>query len=137
MKTSTFLLLTLLTTAAFIGCKKDNGFDNRDSFVATYSVTETWKENNVSQSKPAFTMSVEKSSQSVDKILLNNFANYSAGITAVATVKNNAITITQQTLSNSKTISGSGSLTDATLTITYTETQGSTSIVVTASAIKL
>lgn len=118
------------------GCQKDSDTDARDSFAATYSVTETWTENNVQQSKPAFSMTVEKSFQGNDMILLNNFGNYGAGNTVEAVVTANELTIDQQTLANSKIITGSGSIVNNTLTITYTETQGSISIVVTATGNK-
>ena len=127
----------LIAISAFAGCKKDSGLDVRDAFVATYSVAETWTENGKQLTKPAFTMSVEKSSQNSEKLLLNNFANYGAGITVEATLKNNVITIAQQTLPNLKGIIGSGTFTGTSLIITYTEVQGSTSIAVTAIANKL
>ena len=136
MRKTTFLLLMLLATASVSSCKKDKGPDVRDVFVATYSVLETWTENSIVLTKPAFTMSVEKSSQQPDLLLLNNFANYGAGITAEATVNGNKITIPQQTLSNSRVISGTGTLTDPNMTFTYTESINSVSIDITATAKK-
>ena len=126
----------LLAISVLPGCEAKINADIRDSFVATYSVTETWTENNKTVSKPAFTMSVEKSSQHEDMVLLNNFANYGTGITAEATVSGYFLTIPQQTLSNLKAITGTGTLTDPTLAFTYTETYNSISINITATAIK-
>ena len=136
MRKTIFITLVLLATTAFTGCNKKTEPDIRDSFVATYSVTETWTENNKTVSKPAFTMSVEKSSQHEDMVLLNNFADYGTGITAEATVSGYFLTIPQQTLSNLKAITGTGTLTDPTLAFTYTETFNSISINITATAIK-
>jgi hypothetical protein len=138
MKTTTFLELILLAIVSLTGCTKDNSTtDTRDVFVATYSITETWTENSKPLTKPAFTMTVEKATQHTDMLLLNNFANYGAGITVEGTVNESELTIVKQTLPNSKTISGSGTFTATSLTITYTENQGSTSIIVTATANKL
>ncbi|MCX6255077.1 MAG: hypothetical protein NTV31_11455 [Bacteroidia bacterium] len=136
MKTSTFLTLILLATVTFTGCKKDSTTDIRDAFVATYSVTETWTENSKTLTKPAFTMSVEKSSQHTDMVLLNNFANYGAGITAEATISGKNLTIPQQTLPNLKAIIGSGTLSETTLTFTYTESYNNISINISATAKK-
>lgn len=134
---SSVILITLFAIVAWTGCKKEKGPDIRDSFVATYNVVETWTENSKPLTKPAFTMSVELATQHDDMLLFNNFGNYGAGITVEATVKDTAITIAKQTLPNSKEISGSVSFTGTTLTITYTEVLGSTSIAVTATANKL
>lgn len=136
MKKDLLFILFLISLVISWGCQKDNGTDARDTFVATYSVTEKWTENNVPQNKPAFTMTVEKSFQGTDRILLNNFANYGAGNTVEAVVNANELTIEQQALANSKIITGSGSIVNNTLTITYTEILGSVSIVVTATGNK-
>lgn len=53
-------------------------------------------------------MYVEKSTKHTDMLLFINFANYGARISAEATVNGTKITIPQQTLSNSKVITGSG-----------------------------
>jgi hypothetical protein len=136
MKKNLLFMLFIITMVIPWGCQKDNDTDARETFVATYSVTETWSENNVPQNKPAFTMAIEKSFQGTDRILLNNFANYGAGNTVEAVVNANELNIEQQTLANSKIITGSGSIINNTLTITYTETLGSVSIVVTATGTK-
>jgi hypothetical protein len=128
--------IILLVATVWTGCKKDKSADIRDAFVATYSVTETWTENSQLLTKPVFSMSVEKSSQHIDRLLLNNFANYGAGVMAEATVNGKNITIPQQTLPNLKAIIGSGTLSDTTMTFTYTETSNSTSFSVSVSAIK-
>lgn len=130
-------VVILISISALTGCKKDSGLDIRDAFAATYSVAESWTENSKPLTKPAYTMSIEKSSINSEKLLLRNFGNYGAGITIEAMLKDKAITITQQTLPNSNGIIGSGAFTDAGLTFTYTETQGSASFVVTATAKKL
>ncbi len=129
-------VVTLIIINALTGCKKDRG-DGRDAFVATYNVAESWIENSKPLTKPAYTMSIEKSYVNSEKLLLRNFGNYGAGITIEAMLKDKTITITQQTLPNSNGIIGSGTFTDAGLTITYTETLGSASFVVTATAKKL
>jgi hypothetical protein len=136
MRKLAITLFLLAGSTAFLSCTKDSSPDIRDIFVATYSVTETWTENSKTLTKPAYSMSVEKSSQEAGKVLLNNFADYGAGITAEATISGNNLTIPQQTLSNLKAISGTGSLSGSTLSFAYTESYGSISISISASAIK-
>jgi hypothetical protein len=136
MKKSILVVIILLSIAVSPSCKKDKGPDVRESFVATYSVTETWTENGKAMTKPEFTMSIEKSSQYVNMILLNNFGNYGAGVTVDVTVSGNTITITQQTLPNLKEINGSGTLTENTLNFTYTESYKGVSFQITSIAKK-
>jgi hypothetical protein len=136
MRKTKFLALMLLATAALTGCEKKSEPDIRDIFVATYSVTETWTENSKTMSKPAFSMSIEKASLKSDVLLLNNFANYGAGITAEATISGYNMTIPQQTLPNLKAITGTGKTNGLTLTFTYTESFNSISIDITATATK-
>ena len=136
MRKTTFFASMLLAIALLPGCQAKIDTDIRDSFVATYSVTETWTENSKPISKPAYAMSVVKSSQNNDMLLLNNFADYGAGVTAEATISGYFLTIPQQTLTNSKAITGTGKLTDPTLTFTYSETYNSISIDITATAKK-
>jgi hypothetical protein len=120
------ILAVIISATAFIaGCKKDKAPDPREVFVATYSVTETWTENSQSMTKPSFTM-----------VLLINFADYGMGVTAEATISGTKITIPQQTLSNSRTISGSGTLSDPNLTFTYSETKNTITNSITATAKK-
>jgi hypothetical protein len=136
MKKNILLVIILLSIAVSSACKKDKGPDIRESFVATYSVAETWTENGKAMTKPDFTMSVEKSSQYVNMILLNNFGNYGAGVTVDATVSGSTITIAQQTLPNLKEINGSGTLTENTLNFTYTESYKGVSFQITSIAKK-
>jgi hypothetical protein len=81
-------------------------------------------------------MSIEKSSQHTDMLLLNNFGNYGAGTTAEATMTGNTITIPQQTLSNLKVIEGTGTLSDQTLTYNFSESFNGISNNITAIAKK-
>jgi hypothetical protein len=137
MKNPTFITMVLFGIIVFTGCNKIPDPEVVSQFVSTYSVTETWTENGASISKPAFSMSIVPSSQHKEVMLLNNFANYGAGITVEGTINGNTLTIAQQTLSNSITVSGSGTLLIPTLTITYTEVINGNSIVVNATAIKI
>ena len=130
------IALLLITTVYLTGCKKDKAPDPRDIFISTYSVTESWTDNGKQLTKPAFTMTVEKSSQHTDMILLNNFANYGAGTTVEATVSGPKITLASQTLPNLKAITGSGTLADPTLTFNYSESINNISIEITATAKK-
>lgn len=126
-----FLLLQII----FTSCTKED-IDPRTVFVSTYTVTETWKENGSTITKPPFIMTIVISTQSDDVILLNNFANYGAGVTAEASTSWDNFTIIKQTLQNSKEIIGSGRLIDPNLTFTYTETYNNVSTEVTVTAKK-
>lgn len=130
-------VLILILISALTSCKKDSGLDSRDAFAATYSVAESWTENGKPLTKPAYTMSIEKSSVNSEKLLLRNFGNYGAGITVEAMLNEKVMTINQQTLPNSNGIIGTGAFTDAGFSVNYTETLGSTIYVVTASGKKL
>jgi len=138
MKKAAFLALVLLGTVTWTGCKKEKNKDTelKDDWSATYSVTETWMENSKPLSKPAFTMTIENSSITENLVLLNNFANYGAGVTVEATVSGNMLTIPKQTLPNLKDVVGSGTMEEETITIVYTESIGTISIEVTATAVK-
>jgi hypothetical protein len=115
------LLILAIYTSLLMGCKND--IDAPDNSVYLYGVTESWTENGKAQSKPHFYMSVYKSYQNNDVWLLNDFANYGDGIIVEVTVSSNQLTIPRQTLSNSKSVVGSGSMDDLhTMTFTYTET---------------
>ena len=137
MKNPTFITMVLFGIIVFTGCNKIPDPEVVSQFVSTYSVTETWTENGTTMSKPVFTMTIVPSTQHNDVMLLNNFANYGAGFTVEGTISGNTLTIAQQTLSNSITVSGSGTLLIPTLTITYTEAINGNSIVVNATAIKI
>jgi hypothetical protein len=137
MKNTAFITLVLFATIILTRCNKINEPEIVSQFVSTYSVTETWTENGKAMSKPAFSMTIVPSTQHNDVMLLNNFANYGAGITVAGTISGNTLTIAQQTLSNSVTVSGSGTLLIPVLTITYTEVINGNSIVVNAIATKI
>lgn len=133
IKNSGFLLLLAVL---FSGCEEKIELTNRDYFIATYSVTETWVENGNTITKAPFTMYVTLSYINEDGILLSNFANYGAGVTAESTKNGFNMTIKQQTLPNLKVITGTGKLDDPTLNFTYTETFNSISTSITAVAKK-
>ena len=115
------LLILAIYTSLLMGCKKD--IDAPDNSVYLYGVTESWTENGKTLSKPVFYMSVYKSFINNDAWLLNDFADYGDGIIVEVIINNNQLTIPRQTLSNSKSVVGSGSLDYLhTMTFTYTET---------------
>lgn len=135
MRKKTFIILLFVITA-FLGCTQDDLSGDVNQFLATYSVTETWAENGTNVTKPVFTMTILPSVIHGDGLLLNNFGNYGAGITADATFIGNQLTIQQQTLPNLKSISGSGILLGPTMTFTYTEVFNGKSVDVSVTATK-
>ena len=137
MRRAILLTCVFLSLTIHWSCDDKVTTDLLDSMVATYSVTETWEENNVPMSRPTFTMNIVRSFQSTDKILFNNFGNYGVGTTVEAIVTNDNLTISRQTLPNSRIIEGSGIKTDSSIDFSYTETQGTVSITITASCKKL
>jgi len=115
-----FILFLAIFSMSLAGCKKNT--DTIDSYVYLYGVTETWPENNKTNSKPIFYMQVYKSWQNSSNWLLFNFGDYGSGVLVEAVVNNDLITIPQQKLSNSRSVVGSGSLdSQYTMTFTYTE----------------
>ena len=120
MKRIPFLLFLCLAISAISSCSKT--IDVREEYVAIYSVTETWTENGKTLSKPIYSMPIYKSTIDNSLLLLNNFGNYGAGVTAEAIVNGSSITIPQQSLPNSISIIGAGTLAGTTLTFNYTET---------------
>jgi hypothetical protein len=136
MSKTRFIVFIFIVTSVFTSCNKKIEPDIRDVFVGTYNVTETWTENGKPVSKPAFSMSIEKATQNSSMVLLNNFANYGAGITVEAIVSGYFLTISQQTLPNLKAITGTGKTDSITITITYTENYNGTSIEISATAKK-
>jgi hypothetical protein len=135
MKNVTFLFAALIFIATFfVGCKKT--IDEREVFLAFYNVNETWTENGKTLIKPSFLMPVYKSSLNNSILLLDNFADYGVGVVVEATVSSNKLTISSQSLPNLRTIVGSGSLENSTLSFTYTETYKGVSNVITTVANK-
>ena len=117
-----FITLAIVSST-LTSCKKTT--DDRTDFVSSYGVTETWTENGKMLTKSVFFMPVYKSSLISNGLLLWNFANYGNSIAVEATVSGNTISISQQALSNSRTIVGTGSIDGSgTLTFAYFESYG-------------
>ena len=107
------LFFVLLLGGFFImtsSCKKEETPD-RDKFIGTYNVNETCSSGTFS-----YAITVSESTTSEDAIVINNFGDY--GVNVRATVSGNNITFNDT--QGGGTFSGSGSISDNTLTIIYT-----------------
>lgn len=109
-----FTLVTLFFTA----CKKDETFD-RDKFIGTYQATEDCTPGQ------SFTMTIQATAGGDNGVVISNFGNFDNAVTA--TVSGNNITVPSQTFNVNAggalliiTVSGNGSISDKTMTITYT-----------------
>jgi len=136
MKTK-FLRLALCFSIVVLmfSCNKDEDVDLRDNFKGTYNVEEKWSVNGTSYTCN-YTMTIEKSTQTSNLILLVNIADFGAGVLAEATIDNQRMTIPQQTLSNHWGISGSGTLNGNVLSFSYQQSKDGYQYNVNATATK-
>jgi hypothetical protein len=125
-------LKTCLTLSSFLGlmflmsCKKDA--PARDQFIATYSVVEACPSGNSN-----YTISISTSVKSEDAVLINNFADLGTSATVDGTISGSNITIPSQTLNITiqgqrvaVTLSGSGTISGASLNMSYAYSIGTT-----------
>jgi len=119
------LLLFAISFLLIISCKKEDT-DDRDKFVGSYSMSETWTLDGGGSGTDNYTLTVTKSNVNNKQILINNLGNtisaYGAQMNVTGTVEGNSIAITTQSISlgdYSVTVTGTGSLNDKLLTINY------------------
>jgi hypothetical protein len=123
----TYLTLSSIVCLMFcVSCKKDP--PARDQFIATYSVVEACPSGNSN-----YTVSISASTKSEEAVLINNFADLGTSATADATVSGSSITIPSQTLNvtfNGQrvavSLSGTGTISGTTLSISYSYSIGTT-----------
>jgi hypothetical protein len=113
-------MLVLLITS----CKKDE--DERDKFVGSYAIAETWTLDGGGSGTDNYTISISKSSVAEDQVVIENLGNtvtaYGAQMNVTATVTGTSLSIGTQSISigdYSVTVTGTGSLNDKLLTINY------------------
>ena len=123
---SCFLVVFLTTLTFFASCKKDP--PARDQFIATYSVVEACPSGNSN-----YTVSVSASTKSEEALLINNFGDLGTSATVDATASGNSLTIPSQTLNITSsgirvavTLSGSGTISGNSLSLTYSYSIGTT-----------
>jgi hypothetical protein len=111
--------LSLIITS----CSKDDNNDARDNFLGTYGVNETFTLTVTSVAvtgTDTYDIIIAKSTTKANVILISNFANLYE--TAEATVSGNTFAINSQTVDDQSSVaglSGSGSLSGTSLTISY------------------
>lgn len=144
---SKFLALFIFCAVAMVaGCKKDDACDSitclnggtcddgtctclagyegttcqtltRDKFIAVYNVIESCSSGNYD-----YTITIQASSVNADEVILSNFGDFGSGLIK-GTVNGTSLNISNQTIDISGvalTVSGSGSLNNNILTVTYT-----------------
>jgi hypothetical protein len=114
----TLLSLALLAALTAVQCKKD---DRADAFIGTYNGTFTVDNGSGALSFDDVDAEVTKSSDDELKIELAPFG-FTAEIRATATSESR-LTIPSQTVFN-ETIEGTGQLNGSTLTLTFTDSNG-------------
>jgi hypothetical protein len=119
------LLFFAISFLLIISCKKEDT-DDREKFVGSYSMSETWTLDGGGSGTDNYTLTVTKSSVNNKQILINNLGNtvstYGAQMNVTGTVEGNSIAIATQSISlgdYSVTVTGTGSLNDKLLTINY------------------
>jgi hypothetical protein len=115
-----FTMFALLITS----CKKDE--DDREKFVGTYAISETWTLDGGGTGTDNYTVSISLSSVDENQVIIENLGNtitaFGAQMNVTATVTGNTLNIPTQSISvgdYSITVSGTGSLNDKLLTINY------------------
>jgi len=111
MKNSILLFLVLSVALLFPACKKDE-IPDRDKFLGVFSVIETCGNGN-----DTYDLTISESGSSENAVVVVNLYDWEESMSA--TVSGNVITIPSQ-LSDGLTFSGSGTITDNTLTINFT-----------------
>jgi hypothetical protein len=120
MKKALILLtFALAIPVLFNSCTKDKT-DDRDAFVGTWQVSETWT-NSLGSGTDNYTMTIAVSSTASNAVLITNFAG--VGYTASATISGSSITIPVQ-ISSGDSFSGSGSISGSTLIFNYSVVDG-------------
>ncbi len=114
------LLLGLIVVLGSISCNPDDdGFvdpgDERDKFMGSWNVTETCLKTN-------FNVVITKDPNNSAQLLLANFGNPGPGYApTIGLVAGNKIFVSNQTIGDGWTVSGTGTLQDAnTISWTYT-----------------
>jgi hypothetical protein len=101
----------IFLTVSFSSCKKENAKKAVENFIGSYTVSES-----CSGGSDNYEIAITKSSNADNEILIGNFYNVGALITA--TVNGNDLTIPTQT-GDGKTFSGNGTLSNNLLTLNF------------------
>jgi hypothetical protein len=120
-----FLAAFLLLTTIISGCTADSptppSGDARDTYVGSWSVSET-------ELKLSYEVSIEIDTSSSTKVFIYNFANIGTADPAVAVVSGNTITlVSDQVIGDGLIINGGGALSGSSkITWAYTLNDGAT-----------
>ncbi len=134
MKSTLFLTFVPLSTTLWIGCRKTQ--DILEDYSAIYRVTDIWVEHSTSQIKSSFSLFNEKSTIEDNLLLFNIFSYYNGGYTFEALYIDNMLTIPLQTISKTSAISGTGTVSCITFTLTSTDSFTGISTTIQAFAVK-
>ena len=136
-----FKYLTIVTLVIFIAsCAKEddpiNGVsDARSKYVGTWTAQET----STVFGSSTYALTISTSNSNNEDVLIKNFYNLGSNTFTIGTVNvdgnANSMQIKQQVVSGN-TISGSGSLSNGTLTFSFTSNDGQTNDSVTITATK-
>jgi len=116
MKKKLLNSLMVLTILLAVSCSKKDEVDQRNQFVATYQVVDSWTVGGTFKTY-SYSMIITNSAQDPKVILLSNFGGES-GVIVSAEVNGNKFTIQQQTV-QTYGYSGSGTISGSTLSFSY------------------
>ena len=121
MKKTIFYLVLAISAHLFFNasCSKED-VDDRDAFVGTWQVSESWT-NSWGSGTDNYNMTITKSSSVSNGIVISNFGG--VGYTAQATVSGNSLNIPTQ-ISDGDTFSGTGSRNGNAMNFNYTVVDG-------------
>ncbi len=113
-----FLTLALSVTCLFNSCTKEDT-DDRDAFVATWSLNETYTITGWGTDTDTYTITITKSSATSNGIIISNFGG--VGYTVEATVSGSTLTISDSVTDDGDvySVTGSGSVSGNTLSLNY------------------
>jgi|GEM_PF-6601107 len=117
-----FAMLLLVLIASVSSCKKDEEVEDRAAFIGSYACVEACATNGNFN----YNFTITESSVTTTDIIINNFGDF-ANAQVKGTVNGTGLTLPNQTININGialTVSGSGSLNNNILSITYTYSAG-------------
>jgi hypothetical protein len=111
-----FAILSLLLVFSSCG-KDDDPIDDRDQFVSTFDVNESYDVDGTTYTAH-YSMTITKSAQDPSVILLSNLGGFNTPIIIKATVNRTNFIIPQQTVAGNG-FSGSGNISGTTISFSY------------------
>ena len=120
-KIFTLLSASLLVALIITSCTKKEETDDRDAFVGTWNLSETYTIPGWGSGTDNYAITISKSPVNDNGVIITNFGN--VGLTVEGTVNGTSMSIPSQNVTYEGEIvslSGSGSIAGSTLILNYT-----------------